>query len=104
MYMYSPKIYLVQWPHSCHIKQDKIGRLESYDFQTRKQNKSEVSNVLDSWSGNMSSRAIITQLCSIWRKNETLKKSDKNMCCKIFRKSASTGSSEATDPRPAWQN
>lgn len=84
------------------LNQNEMERLETYVFQARKQTKPVVPNVFVSWTGNkMSSRAISTQLCSIWRKIGILKMSDKNMCCNILRKSASTGSREAKDPRTA---
>ena len=84
------------------LNQDEMERLETYVFRARKQTKPEVPNVFVSWTGNnMSSGAISTQLCSIWRKIGILKMSDKNMCCNILRKSASTGSREARDPRTA---
>ena len=84
------------------LNQNEMERLETYVFQARKQTKPVVPNVFVSWTGNkMSSGAISTQLCSIWRKIGILKMSDKNMCCNILRKSASTGSREAKDPRTA---
>ena len=83
------------------LNQNEMERLETYVFQARKQTKPVVPNVFVSWTGNkMSSRAISTQLCSR-RKIGILKMSDKNMCCNILRKSASTGSREAKDPRAA---
>ena len=47
----------------------------------------------------MASGTISTQLCSLWRKIGILRKSDKNLCCNIIRKSASTGAQEAKDKR-----
>ena len=47
----------------------------------------------------MASGSISTQLCSLWRKIGILSKSDKNLCCNIIRKSASTGAQEAKDKR-----
>ena len=47
----------------------------------------------------MASGAISTQLCSLWRKIKILSTSDKNLCCNIIRKSASTGAQEAKDKR-----
>ena len=49
----------------------------------------------------MASGAIIAQLCSLWQKIGIFRKSGKNLCCNIIRKSASTGAQEAKDKREA---
>ena len=47
----------------------------------------------------MASGRVGTQFCSLWRKIGILKKTDKNLCCNIFRKRASTGVREVKDKR-----
>ena len=81
------------------MTQENMERLKTF-VKIRKQSKPSVPNVFVSWTGSkMASGSISTQLCSLWRKIGILSKSDKNLCCNIIRKSASTGAQEAKDKR-----
>ena len=65
-------------------------RLKTF-VKLRKETKPSVPNIIVSWTcSKMASGSIRTKL-------GILSKSDKNICCNITRKSASTGTQEAKD-------
>ena len=72
-------------------------RLKTF-VKLRKETKPSVPNIIVSWTcSKMASGSIRTKLGSLWQKIGILSKSDKNICCNITRKSASTGTQEAKD-------
>ena len=72
-------------------------RLKTF-AKLRKETKPSVPNIIVCWTcSKMASGSIRTKHGSLWQKIGILSKSDKNICCNITRKSASTGTQEAKD-------
>ena len=92
IYVMKHKNFYVSGHAVVTLTSDEMLRLEIFVSKVRVQTKPKVNNVFVSWTGSlMASGAVSTQLCSLWRKTGILKKTDKNLCCNILRKSASTG-------------